>query len=264
MYRPSELRAFLDKLGIRPKRGLSQNFLIDGNIIRKIIHFADVTKDDLVVEIGPGPGALTKALLEAGAEVIAVEKDKTFAAHLPKHEHLEVFYDDFLDFPLEKHLRKKAKVVANLPYNITTPILSKLVPLHDKISSITVMVQKEVADRFVAKPGSKDYSSLTLFLNFYCKSILGFTVAPTCFYPRPKVHSAVVQLIPHPPPYVSSEEKFFKLVRKAFQKRRKMLRASIQVDDTRRPEDLTLNDFLRLFEQIEESGKDHEEHRQGD
>ena len=256
MYRPSELREFLARiLGIRPKKGLSQNFLIDGNIIRKIVHFAHVKTEDLVIEIGPGPGALTRALIEAGAHVLAIEKDKTFAAHLPKDPHLEVFHADFLKFPLEKHLPKKAKIVANLPYNITSPILAKIVPLSEKIETITVMVQKEVAERMIAKPGSADYSSLSVFLNFYSTPVFGFTVSPNCFYPRPSVHSAVVQLKLHKAPDVPHDD-FFAMVRKAFQQRRKMLRASLKVDDTRRPEELSLSDFLRLFEKIQEQGHD--------
>ncbi len=258
MHRPTELRAFLEGLGVHPKKRLSQNFLIDGNIVRKIVHFAEVKKGDLILEIGPGPGALTRALLETGAHVIAIEKDKTYADALPRHPHLEVYAEDFLDFPLEKQLKKKAKVVANLPYNVTTPILSKIIPLHQKIESITVMVQKEVAWRMTAKPKTADYSSLSLFLQFYSTPAYGFTVKPTCFFPRPKVDSAVVKLKLHAPPPVSSEEEFFKMVRTAFQKRRKMLRSSLNVDDTRRPEELSLSDFLRLFEQVEK-GRHHEE-----
>jgi len=280
-YRPSDLRAFLDELEVKPKKRLSQNFLIYGNIVRKIVKFASVQKDDLILEIGSGPGALTEALLDAGAHVIAIEKDTLFAKALlrlqTKDHRLKVIEDDVLNvIPLEilkKYEGKKTKVVSNLPYHLTTPILSKLIPFNDTFESITVMVQKEVAERFTACPGKKEYGSFTLFLRFYSSPEYGFTVEPTCFYPRPKVKSAVVQFVLHSPPQIganstSAVDRFFKMTRSAFQQRRKMIKTSLKdlygtaiteaaltslkINPQARPEDLSLEDFLRLFNIVDQ------------
>lgn len=273
IYRPTDLALFLDELGVKPKKRLSQNFLIDGNIIHKIVALAKVEKSNSILEIGPGPGALTEALLATGAHVIAIEKDAVFAKALErlqtKDRHLTVINKDALELDMGSLFKKKAKVVANLPYHITTPILSQLLPLHEKFESITCMVQKEVADRFIAPCGTKDYGSFSLFLQFYSQPVFGFTVQPTCFYPRPKVKSAVVKLILKKPPVVSSAGRFFKMTRTVFQKRRKMMRASLKElyggeavsavlqsigkNPLARPEELSLDDFLRFFQEIEKS-----------
>ncbi len=271
-----ELRAFLAGLGIRPKKGLSQNFLVDGNILRKIVEISRLSPGEVVLEIGPGPGALTQLLLERDLTLIAVEKDRELAAALkrldPNGEKLEIFNDDILEFPIEKILQarllesQKAKVVANLPYHLTTPILERLVKLPGLFSTLTVMVQEEVARRFVAEPGSSDYSSFTLFLNYYTTPQIGFHVSRNCFYPAPKVDSAVVLLELKTPPKVSSEEKFFKLTRTAFGHRRKMMRSSLRelyppeavtealkklrLNPLARPEELSLNQFIQLFEEV--------------
>lgn len=273
-YRPSELKAFLTaERSLLPKKRLSQNFLIDGNIIRKIIRLADISSQDCILEIGSGPGALTQALLQTGANVIAVEMDPNFAKSLQEFQtedkRLQVFKEDFLKFDLNKIFYacpQKIKVVANLPYHITTPILAKLLPLNAHINSLTVMVQKEVALRFLTKPGSKNWNSFSLFLRFYSQPFFGFKVAPTCFYPRPKVESAVVKLSLKIPPSLSSEEDFFTMTRTAFGQRRKMLKVSLKklypVDkieealcqlgkkNTLRPEQLSLDEFIAFFEKI--------------
>lgn len=277
MYQPSQLQAFLNDLGITAKKGLSQNFLIDGNIIRKIVDTAHVQSGDLVVEIGPGPGALTQALLGAGAHVLAVEKDRDLAHALPRllqaGQQLEVSCDDILTFPLENSLSKRlaggarAKVIANLPYHLTTPILELLIPMHERIETLTLMVQKEVAHRMVAAPGSRDYSSLTLFLHFFADVKLAFTVSQNCFYPRPSVDSAVVTLTLHAPLPVSDQTAFFVLTRTAFMHRRKMLRSSLKdlyapdevmavlqasgCDPQARPEELSVDQFRDLFEKLQ-------------
>ena len=269
MYRPSDLRAFLQGKGIKPKKGLSQNFLIDGNIIQKIIRTAQVNPNDLIIEIGPGPGALTQALLEAGAHVIAIEKDRSLADDLKRlqtqDQRLTILCEDALLISLEGLLQKKtAKIVANLPYQITTPLLTTLLPLYPAITSITVMVQKEFADRLKAKPHSEEYSSITLFLEFYAHLSSHFTVNPSCFYPKPSVHSSVIHCALHKPPL--PEEKiasFFELTRTAFQQRRKMIKVSckklapsllienalsqLNLPITARPEELSLSHFLDLF-----------------
>ena len=274
IYKPSELSQFLEGLGINPKKALSQNFLIDGNILRKIVALANIQPGDIVVEIGPGPGALTECLLEAGAKVFAIEKDFVLGESLwrfkEKHPLLEVQIADILEFPLQEELSKrllpgqKAKVIANLPYHITTPIIAQLVEMHNCISELIVMVQDEVAKRFVGKPGPSDYSSLTVFLNFFTRPRYGFKVGKNCFYPVPKVDSAVAQLTLHPPPKVSHQSSFFQMVRQAFNHRRKMLRSSlkelypsakieaalakIHKSITSRPEELSLPELISLFE----------------
>lgn len=276
IYKPSELRLFLNELGIAPKKGLSQNFLIDGNIIRKIVKAAAVQPGDVVLEIGPGPGSLTQALLEAGAHVLAVEKDSTLAAALQRLQtpsnQLDVFCEDIMTFPFQEILPKylsgstKAKVIANLPYHLTTPILALLAPHDHLFESFTVMVQEEVARRFTAQPSHKDYGSFTVFLNFYSDPHYAFTVSRNCFYPAPKVDSAVVVLTLHPASLKEHQDAFFKLTRTAFEQRRKMLRSSLRdlyppqlltdalkmigKNPLSRPEDLSLNDFLRLFHQL--------------
>lgn len=275
MHRPTELLAFLDEMGVRPKKGLSQNFLTDGNILRKIVRLAGIQSQDLVLEIGPGPGALTEALLAHPIRLVAVEKDALFAEALRNRkkeicDQLEVLTGDFLTLPLEETLKnrllpsQKAKIVANLPYHLTTPILARLLPLHSLISSLTVMVQKEVADRMCSVPNTSDYSSFTLFLAFYADIDKGFTVSRQCFYPVPKVDSQVVHISLHPPPLTGeSVARFFQLTRTAFGKRRKMLRSSLkdlypaqkvekalallQKPASTRPQELGLSDFLALY-----------------
>jgi len=273
LFKPSELHQFLQELGIVAKKSLSQHFLIDGNIIRKILKAAKVDSSDLIIEIGPGPGALTEALLETGAKVIAIEMDKRFADALARlqtsDERLEVVQADFLQFPIEDFLKnrlkslQKAKVVANLPYRITTPILAALLPMHSLISTLTIMVQKEVGERFVAPKGCADYSSFTLFLQFYASAQYCFTVEASCFSPPPKVKSAVMHCNLHTPPAVEDVNAFFLLTRTAFQHRRKMLRASLKelytpkdienslkhlsLNPQARPQDLSLQEFIALF-----------------
>lgn len=271
LYKPSALRAFLEEIGASPKKSLSQNFLVDGNIIRKIATLAGVQTGDPVLEIGPGPGVLTEELLARGAHVLAVEKDRKFAAALPRLQtpdhRLTVIEGDILEQDLSKLLKPKTKLVANLPYQITTPILTAFLPKREFFESITVMVQKEVAARFSALPGTKDYSSITLFVQFYSQPEYGFTVEPTCFYPPPRVKSSVVKFTLREPPPVSSEEAFFAMTRRAFQQRRKMVRTSLKnayeiasIDRGLekigkglqvRPENLSLADFLILFQEID-------------
>jgi 16S rRNA (adenine1518-N6/adenine1519-N6)-dimethyltransferase len=273
IYKPSELHQFLNELGVHPKKGLSQNFLIDGNILRKIVTAAEVTPGDLILEVGPGPGSLTEELLNSGASVIAVEKDPVFAQALTRlktNEHLlNITCADILEFPIDSTLRarlpkgKKAKVIANLPYHLTTPIIALLVEKRELFSTLVLMVQEEVARRFVAKPKTSEYSSFTVFLNFFSNPHYAFTVNRHCFYPSPKVNSAVVVLELKEPPQLANQEGFFILTRTAFQQRRKMLRGSLKdlypsqkIEEalqqlghpaSARPEELSLDDFIKLF-----------------
>lgn len=266
----SELLSLLTNLGTRPKKKLSQNFLVDPNISRKIIQTAKLEKQDTVLEIGPGPGALTAMLLEAGNQVIAVEMDKVFAKalHRLQNGHLTVFEKDFLKFPLTQ-LPKHIKVVANLPYHITSLILEKLFSIS--FSSITVMVQKEVAERMMAKAGTKEYGALSIFVQFYTTPLDSFVVSPNCFYPAPKVDSTVIHLGYRKAPDVDPE-KFFSLVHRGFQQRRKMLSSSLPIpkDKTKeallkigsradaRPEALSLDAWVALTKELEEFIPQHE------
>lgn len=279
IYKPSELHQFLESLGTGPKKGLSQNFLIDGNILRKITSLASLEAGDVVLEIGPGPGSLTQMMLDKGATVIAVEKDAVFADALNRlqtdDKRLFVFCDDVLEFPVEEKLAgflesgKKAKIIANLPYHLTTPILTRFLPLHELFSSLTIMVQEEVARRMCALPDTSEYGSLTLLIEFYSKPRYGFTVGKKCFYPAPKIDSAVVHLELSPIPLPEEEvDGFFKLKRRAFEQRRKMLRASLKelyspnkveealaaigMPQTARPEVLSLPQFLKLYHLLKE------------
>ncbi|MBM3198497.1 MAG: ribosomal RNA small subunit methyltransferase A [Chlamydiae bacterium] len=269
------LCTFLQENGLAPQKRSSQNFLIDKNILDKIIQEAAITKEDLVIEIGSGPGALTEALLETGCQVWAIEKDQAFARllhRLEKMGRLTVFAEDFLSFPLEEQLTralphgKKAKIVANLPYHITTPILAKLVPLHTAISDLIIMLQKEVAERCLAICGTKDYGSLSLFLQFFCQITYGFTVSSSCFYPRPSVQSSVIHLCLQPPPTTANQSLVFTLIRSSFQKRRKMITTSwkelfplplllqvltdLGISPSSRPEDLSLDNFIALADAL--------------
>lgn len=276
LSRPSHLMHFLQEIGVRPQKKLSQNFLIDGNITRKMIQAAQLDPGDLVLEIGPGPGALTEALLAHGCRVIAIEKDANFANRLMRLQKeagsLQVYQQDILTFPLEEFLQEQqngeqVKVVANLPYHITTPIALRLLPLHRFVISLTLMLQKEVGLRFCAEAGSADYGSLSLFTKYYAEPSYCFTVPPTCFFPQPQVYSSVIRMHLKEPPLAPHQEgAFFQLTRSAFQKRRKMitsslkerypqeiLKASLQeetISMQARPEELTLDQFLRLFHRL--------------
>ena len=256
---PSELREFLRSLGVEPKKGLSQNFLIDGNIVRKIIAEAAIQPGDTVLEIGPGPGALTEALVASGARVYAVEKDALFAEALKRFPEVTVFAEDIRTFDLG-HLPPGTKVVSNLPYHLTSPILGLLAPRHDLFSTVTVMVQEEVARRMTALAKTKDYSSLSVFLRFYSDPRYAFKVSRRCFYPQPKVDSAIVTLTLKTPP-IAQAEAFFALVHSVFQHRRKMMRStlgnsveplltSLGENPQARPEELSLAVFLEIFKRL--------------
>ncbi|MFI5333831.1 MAG: 16S rRNA (adenine(1518)-N(6)/adenine(1519)-N(6))-dimethyltransferase RsmA [Chlamydiales bacterium] len=275
----SDLLNFLESTGAKPQKRLSQNFLIDANITRKILRMSELKEGDLVVEIGPGPGALTQELILQGHSVIAVEKDKIFAENLRKLKNASVFEADILEFNLQEKLEaalppgKKAKVISNLPYHITSPILEKLLPMGNLLSSLTLMVQKEVAERLTAEPGSSDYSHLTLFARFFSDASYCFTVPPTCFYPRPKVDSAIVRMsLKNAPLPQEKMKQFFSMTRMAFEQRRKMLRSSLKryaptsilmesleesgIRGQARPEELSLEQFLLLFHRISIKEKD--------
>jgi 16S rRNA (adenine1518-N6/adenine1519-N6)-dimethyltransferase len=260
----SELIPFLKSVDARPRKHLSQNFLVDPKIINKIIQMAEVEPGEEVLEIGPGPGALTAALLERGAYVYAIEMDPIFARELARFDNgrLRVSQCDFLKFPM-KTLPNQIKVVANLPYHITTPIIEKL--FASSFSSITIMVQKEVADRMIATAGSKEIGSLSHFVQFYSRIHSSMLVPPSSFYPQPKVDSTVVRLDYRNPPEVDSNQ-FFNLMHQAFQKRRKMLTSSLPFPRDRiqnalidlgirtdaRPEVISLDQWVELTKKLSE------------
>lgn len=247
----SELIPFLEQIDASPRKGLSQNFLIDENIVRKIITTANVQENDHILEIGPGPGALTEQLALSKACVIAIEKDRRFASALTRFGSIQVVEADFLSIPLQQYKDfAPIKIVANLPYYIATPILEKICRHHSIFSSAFIMVQKEMAERMVAEPNTKEISSFTIFLQTYCKPKIAMKVSRHCFYPEPNVDSCVVELQFHEPP-MKKPESFSSFVRKAYQQRRKMLRSSIQLQiepyASMRPEALSLDEWIAIF-----------------
>ncbi len=232
LYSPKYIKEILSKYGFKFSKSLGQNFLIDGNIVRKIVEKAKITKEDCVLEIGPGMGTLTEELALSAKKVLAIELDKNLLPILDEtledYENVEIVHGDVLKVDLEKLIEEKldnkpVKVVANLPYYVTTPIITKLLESNLNIDSIIVMVQKEVAERMEAKPGGKDYGSLSVFVNFYSIPEIIINVPKTVFMPQPKIDSAVIKLnIKKDLPDID-KDKFFKIVKAAFSKRRKTL-----------------------------------------
>ena len=232
---PKETIAILNKYGFNFQKKFGQNFLIDTHVLEKIIHAADITKDDCVLEIGPGIGTMTQYLCENAGKVIAVEIDKNLIPILTEdtlaaYDNVKVINSDVLKLDLKKLAEEEnggrpIKVVANLPYYITTPIIMGLFEAGVPLASITVMVQKEVADRMQAGPGSKDYGALSLAVQYYAEPYIAANVPPNCFMPRPNVGSAVIRLTLHgkPPVEVADEKLLFKLIRASFAQRRKTL-----------------------------------------
>ncbi|MBE5932066.1 MAG: 16S rRNA (adenine(1518)-N(6)/adenine(1519)-N(6))-dimethyltransferase RsmA [Lachnospiraceae bacterium] len=218
------------------QKRFGQNFLIDGRVIDKIIAAAEITKEDTVLEIGPGIGTMTQYLAEAAGQVIAVEIDKNllpiYEETLGDYDNVTIINNDILKVDIHELIKGKAdkvKVVANLPYYITTPIIMGLFENHIPAESITVMVQKEVADRMQSGPGSKDYGALSLAVQYYANPYIVANVPPNCFMPRPNVGSAVIRLTSweNPPVTVKDEKLMFKLIRASFNQRRKTLQNGI-------------------------------------
>lgn len=224
----------IQKYNFAFQKRFGQNFLIDGHVIGKIIRAAEITKDDVVLEIGPGIGTMTQYLAEAAGEVFAVEIDKNLlpilAETLAEYDNVTVVNEDILKVDIATLTGgRPVKVVANLPYYITTPIIMGLFENHIPATSITVMVQKEVAERMQAGPGGKDYGALSLAVQYYAEPYIVANVPPNCFMPRPNVGSAVIRLTRHSEPkIVVKDEKFmFKLIRASFNQRRKTLQNGI-------------------------------------
>jgi 16S rRNA (adenine1518-N6/adenine1519-N6)-dimethyltransferase len=277
--------AFLQKFNFDIKKKFGQNFLIDSHVLNKIVDAADITKEDTVLEIGPGIGALTQYLAESAKSVVAVEIDRdaveVLKATLSPYDNVTVINKDILKtdinrLSMEYNDGKPFKVVANLPYYITTPIIMSLLEDEAPITSVTVMVQKEVADRMDAAPGTKEYGALSLAVQYYADTYLAANVPPNCFMPRPNVGSAVIKLTLHDdkPVKVNDEKLMFKLIRASFNQRRKTLQNGIANDKTLtfskedvsaaleeigispsiRGEKLSLNEFAELSNVLENVG----------
>ena len=235
---PAGTIAVLQKYDFSFQKKFGQNFLIDSHVLDKIIHAAHITKEDFVLEIGPGIGTMTQYLACAARQVVAVEIDRALipilADTLGPYENVTVINEDILKVDIPKLAKeynqsKPIKVVANLPYYITTPIIMGLFESHMPVESITVMVQKEVADRMQTGPGSKDYGALSLTVQYYAEPYIVANVPPNCFMPRPKVGSAVIRLTKHakPPVQVENEKLLFQIIRASFNQRRKTLANSL-------------------------------------
>ncbi|MDO5292585.1 MAG: 16S rRNA (adenine(1518)-N(6)/adenine(1519)-N(6))-dimethyltransferase RsmA [bacterium] len=232
---PKNTIEVLQKYGFNFQKRFGQNFLIDTHVLEKIIRSANVTKDDMVLEIGPGIGTMTQYLCENAREVVAVEIDKNLIPilendTLSEYDNITIINEDILKVDIkklaeEKNNGKPIKVVANLPYYITTPIIMGLFESEVPIENITVMVQKEVADRMQTGPGSKDYGALSLAVQYYAEPYIVANVPPNCFMPRPNVGSAVIRLTTHTTPTVEVKDKklMFKIIRASFNQRRKTL-----------------------------------------
>lgn len=231
---PSATKEIINKYSFAFQKKFGQNFLIDSNVLESIIRGAEITKDDFVLEIGPGIGTMTQYLCEAARQVVAVEIDKMLIPiledTLSEYDNVEVINQDVLKVDIkslaeEKNNGKPIKVVANLPYYITTPIIMGLFESGVPIDSITIMVQKEVADRMQTGPGSKDYGALSLAVQYYATAKVILNVSATCFMPRPNVDSAVIKLTRHKEPTVNvaDEKLMFKIIRASFNQRRKTL-----------------------------------------
>lgn len=231
---PAYTMAVLEKHGFRFQKKYGQNFLIDTHILEKIIDAAEITKDDFVLEIGPGIGTMTQYLCESAREVVAVEIDTNLLPvlddTLKDYDNVTVINEDILKVDIaslakEKNGGKPIKVVANLPYYITTPIIMGLFESHVPLASITIMVQKEVADRMQVGPGTKEYGALSLAVQYFAKPEVVCVVPPTCFVPQPKVASSVIRLTCHekPPVEITDESFLFRVIRASFNQRRKTL-----------------------------------------
>ena len=263
---PNVTRHILRRFKLRAIKGLGQNFLIDASTVEKIVEAAQICAEDEILEIGAGIGTLTQGLLEAGAKVTAVEIDKKLPAVLKEtlagYENFRLIEGDILKIDLAKLMPRRFKVVANLPYYITTQILLTLLEKNLPLTKIVTMVQREVAERMTAAPGSKIYGALSVAVQFRSEPRIAFEVPPENFLPPPEVTSAVVVCDVRKPPFEVNEDFFIKVVRTAFAQRRKTLLNSLAcfgrekllasgIDITRRAETLSLAEFATLSNFLE-------------
>lgn len=274
-----ETKFILDKYHIHANKNLGQNFLIDDETVEGIIKAADIKKEDLIIEIGPGLGTITKELLERAGKVICIELDSRMIEILNErfalYDNFKLINKDVLKVDLKELIENEkfstTKIVANLPYYITTPIIMKLLEDKLNVKTITVMVQKEVADRLIAEPGKGETGAITYAINYYTKPHTVIQVPNTAFIPAPKVNSTVIQLEVQKEPIVKveNEEKLFELIKIAFMQKRKTLLnalansnkygtkeeienkiAEVGLDLKIRPEKVTLEEYARLVERI--------------
>ena len=263
--------------GLLPKKRLGQHFLVDRNILNKVIRTAEVGKEDVVVEVGPGLGEMTLALARLANHVIAVEIDPKLVEILRKKladcPNVEVVKSDILKVDFDRFFKKEGrpvKVVANLPYQISTPLLFRFIEAKEVFSTLTLMLQREVAERLVAPPGGKEYGSLSIFVQLFLDVSTRFFIKPTAFFPPPKIESAVVRLGWKEKPMIEKkdEEWFKRVVKACFGYRRKTLLNALKhselpllepmesrmekigIDPRRRPETLTIEEFIRLAEAL--------------
>ena len=266
-----ETEWLLKKNGLKAKKNLGQNFLINEDIIHEIVKKAQISKEDTVIEIGPGLGSLTAMLLEKAGKVIAIELDSDMAKFLRKrfalYQNFELIEEDVLKVNLEKITNEysSVKVVANLPYYITTPIIMKLLEEKLNLKSITVMVQKEVGERFCAKPNHKNYGAITVSIQYYTNPRMMIEVPKENFNPVPEVDSCVIQLEirKEPPVELKDEKQFFRLIKAGFSQRRKTITNSLssmginkeeiikvlnqlQINEKLRAENLSIEDFANI------------------
>lgn len=276
---PQVTNHILHRFKLRADKKLGQNFLIDESVVRRIVEAAELTPEDTVLEVGPGIGTLTQGLAESGASVVAVELDKRLLpvldVTLEGYDNVRIVNGDILQVDIMEQVQKPDfKCCANLPYYITTPIIFAILEKRLPMERLVVMVQKEVAERMAAKPGSKDYGALSVAIQYFTEPEIAFIVPPSSFIPAPSVDSAVIVCKRHstPPVEVCDENLFFRVVKAAFSLRRKMLSNSLKnmgikgeqvtkwlelagVDGKRRAETLSLEDFAALtntFAQVKE------------
>lgn len=270
-------KGLVKKYDFKFSKRLGQNFLVDNTVLTDILNGAEITKDDYVIEIGPGVGTLTKELLLRAKEVCSIELDSELIPILNEElkgfNNFKLIHNDVLKVNIDEIIgeEKSVKVVANLPYYVTTPIITKLIKSGSNFKSITIMVQKEVGERIAAKAGCKEYGALSLFVNYYCTSKIIRKVSPSAFIPQPKVESVVIRLdkLDKPAVKVMDEELFFSIIRDSFNTRRKTLWNSLkalhidtqkleeafkvsEIDPKRRGETLSMEEFAKLSDSIKE------------
>lgn len=274
LYTPSRIKEILNHHGFTMTKSLGQNFLIDGNTVRAIVDGAKISEGDRILEIGPGIGTLTEELALRGKSVLAIEKDQRLKPILDEtmadYDNVEILFSDVLKLDIKEEWEKRfgedpVHIVANLPYYVTTPILGALFDLDLNLKTLTVMVQKEVAERMCANPGKKDYGALSLFIRYHSQPEIIRQVPNSVFIPRPKVDSAVVFMEVKEKDPALEKEKFFRIVKAAFSKRRKTILNALStygfsmdkqeirdilsranIDSIRRAETLSLTDFIVL------------------
>ena len=284
LYSPKVMMDILDRYGFKFSKGLGQNFLIDGNITKRIAEIADLDNSSGVLEIGPGFGTLTQALCKKANKVVAIEVDKSLTeVHkgILNYSNLKIIYEDFLKLDVNKLIDEEfkgldVKIVANLPFYITTPIIMKILEEKYKVSKIVVMVQKEVAQRLNSKAGTKEYGAITLAVQYRADTDIAMLVPNSVFMPKPKVDSAVVEfkILPKPKIEVLDENMLFAVIKASFSQRRKTILNGLSnslnlskelineslvcagIDSGIRGEKLTLEEFGRISDEIFKRAKD--------